>query len=38
LFGKEDRMDINLLDSFWDPQDLVTAEENEMLDLLLQKR
>ena len=31
LFAKEDRVDITLGDHFWDPDDLVTDEENEML-------
>ena len=31
LFAKEDRVDITLGDHFWDPDDLVTDEENEKL-------
>lgn len=31
LFGKEDRMDINLDPDFWDPTNIVTDEENELL-------
>jgi hypothetical protein len=32
IFGKEDRLEISLMDSFWDPEDLVSNEENDMLD------
>jgi hypothetical protein len=32
LFGKEDKMDITLDDSFWDSNELVMEEENKLLD------
>jgi hypothetical protein len=32
LFGKEERLDISLMDSFWEPDDFVNEEENAMFD------
>jgi mannosylglycoprotein endo-beta-mannosidase len=32
LFGKEEKMDVSLMDSFWEPEDMVTEEENMILD------
>lgn len=32
LFAKEDRLDINLDADFWNLEEQVTAEENDMLD------
>jgi hypothetical protein len=32
LFGKEDKMDINLDEDFWESDDLVTVAENNFLD------
>jgi exonuclease III len=32
LFGKEEKIGISLMDSFWEPDDIVTDQENEMLD------
>lgn len=32
LFGKEDRLNINLPETFWSDDEKVTEEENEWLD------
>jgi hypothetical protein len=32
LFGEEEKMDVSLMDSFWEPEDMVTEEENIILD------
>lgn len=32
LFGREEKLDINLDENFWEPENLVTEEENNLLD------
>jgi hypothetical protein len=27
IFGKEDRLEISLMDSFWDPEDMVSTKK-----------
>jgi hypothetical protein len=38
LFSKESCLDIDLMDAFWDPEDMVSEEHNDMINVVFLKK